>query len=163
MPDLRLATLLAIALASTPAGGATTIYKCAGAGDSVVYQDVPCAAGKELRNFTKDPPPVSVIPGTPVPGKAAPPEANPPRAERITTGKRTKTAESNAGERRFIAVGMSAAEVIQRIGKPDVNASNQRGKGQHWSYLPKAGDPDTTTTLTLVGGKVTDVERKVVR
>ena len=73
------------------------------------------------------------------------------------------TVESNAGERRFIAVGMTAAEVIQRIGKPDVNANNQRGKGQHWSYLPKDGDPATTTTLTLVGGKVTDVERKVVR
>jgi len=162
MPDLLLAILLASALAPTPAGAAPTIYKCAGAGDSVVYQDTPCAAGKELRNFTKDPPTVSVIPGTPVPGKAAPAAASPPRAERIATAKRAK-AESNAGERRFIAVGMTAAEVIQRIGKPDVNANNQRGKGQHWSYLPKDGDPDTTTTLTLVGGKVAGVERKVVR
>jgi len=162
MPDLLLAILLASALAPTPAGAAPTIYKCAGAGDSVVYQDTPCAAGKELRNFTKDPPTVSVIPGTPVPGKAAPAAASPPRAEWIATAKRAK-AESNAGERRFIAVGMTAAEVIQRIGKPDVNANNQRGKGQHWSYLPKDGDPDTTTTLTLVGGKVAGVERKVVR
>jgi hypothetical protein len=162
MPDLLLAILLASALAPTPAGAAPTIYKCAGAGDSVVYQDTPCAAGKELRNFTKDPPTVSVIPGTPLPGKAAPAAASPPRAERIATAKRAK-AESNAGERRFIAVGMTAAEVIQRIGKPDVNANNQRGKGQHWSYLPKDGDPDTTTTLTLVGGKVAGVERKVVR
>ena len=162
MPDLRIATLLATALALPPASAATTIYKCAGTGDTVVYQDAPCAAGKELRNFTKDPPTVSVIPGTPVPGKAAPAAASPPRAERIATAKRAK-AESNAGERRFIAVGMTAAEVIQRIGKPDVNANNQRGKGQHWSYLPKDGDPDTTTTLTLVGGKVAGVERKVVR
>ena len=162
MPDLLLAILLASALAPTPAGAAPTIYKCAGAGDSVVYQDTPCAAGKELRNFTKDPPTVSVIPGTPVPGRSAPAAASPPRTERIATAKRAK-AESNAGERRFIAVGMTAAEVIQRIGKPDVNANNQRGKGQHWSYLPKDGDPDTTTTLTLVGGKVAGVERKVVR
>lgn len=163
MPDLRFAMLLATALVLTPAGAATTIYKCAGAGDAVVYQDAPCAAGKELRNFTKDPPTVSVIPGTPVPGKTAPAATSPPRAERIATGKRTRAAGSNAGERRFIAVGMTAAEVIQRIGKPDVNASNQRGKGQHWSYLPKDGDPDTTTTLTMVGGKVSDVERKIVR
>jgi hypothetical protein len=58
---------------------------------------------------------------------------------------------------------MSQAEVIQRIGKPDVDARNQRGQGQRWSYLPNDGDPDTITTVTLVGGKVANVERKIVR
>ena len=159
---LLIATLLATAVALTPASAAATIYKCAGPADTVVYQDTACAAGKELRNFTKDPPTVSVFPGTPVPG-VAPAAATASRTERIATGKRVKATENNARERRFIAVGMTAAEVIQRIGKPDVNANGQRGKGQHWSYLPKDGDPDTTTTLTLVGGKVTDIERKVVR
>jgi hypothetical protein len=58
---------------------------------------------------------------------------------------------------------MSTAEVIQRIGKPDVDAHNLRGKGQRWSYMPKDGDLNTMTTVTLVGGRVSDVERKVVR
>ena len=88
-----------------------------------------------------------MIPGTPVSG-AKPAAAAAPRAERVTTGKRTKATESNAHERRFIAVGMTAAEVIERIGRPDLNGNSQRGKGQHWSYLPKEGDPNTTTTLS---------------
>jgi len=154
-------TLVAILLADTTAGAASTVYKCAGAGDAVVYQDVPCAPGRELRNFAKDPPALSVVPGTPVPG-APQPVAAPARAERAGAAKQTKAAGGNASERRFIAVGMTAAEVIQRIGKPDVNANSPRAKGQQWSYLPKDGDPDTTTTLTLVGGNVTDIERKVV-
>jgi hypothetical protein len=61
---------------------------------------------------------------------------------------------------------MSESEVIQRIGKPEVDAraSRKQGKdGKHWSYLPAAGDPDTITTLTIVGGRVANVERKVVR
>ena len=57
---------------------------------------------------------------------------------------------------------MSTAEVIERIGRPDVDARNQRGKGLRWSYLPKDGDPNTITTVTLVDGRVADVERKVV-
>ena len=67
---------------------------------------------------------------------------------------------------------MSESEVIRRIGKPEVDArgSRKQGKqgkegkeGKHWSYLPAAADPDTITTLTIVGGLVANVERKVVR
>ena len=57
---------------------------------------------------------------------------------------------------------MSAVEVVQRIGKPDIDGKNRRG-GQRWSYLPNEGDPNTITTLTLIDGKVADVERKIVR
>jgi hypothetical protein len=64
---------------------------------------------------------------------------------------------------------MSESEVIRRIGKPEMEArgSRKQGKqgkeGKHWSYLPAAADPDTITTLTIVGGLVANVERKVVR
>jgi hypothetical protein len=61
---------------------------------------------------------------------------------------------------------MSEAEVVRRIGKPEVDARSSRKQakdGKHWSYLPAAGDPDTVTTLTIVGGLVANVERKVVR
>jgi hypothetical protein len=165
MAVLSLLALLSMMLASTVAAAATGgVYKCSGDAATVVYQDAPCAPGKELRNFATDPPALSVIPGTPVPGAPAAPRT-------ATTGARTATAGAaraaagNAGkasERRLIQVGMSTAEVIQRIGRPDVDARNQRGKGYRWSYLPRDGDPDTITTVTMVGGRVADVERKVV-
>ena len=166
MAVLLLAAVLSTALAAAPGGTKTsTIYKCSGAADSVVYQDAPCAPGTELRNFATDPPTLSVIPGTPVPGATSAPRAA-AKPERVNTpsGSRTMSGRvSMANERRFIQVGMSQAEVIQRIGKPDVDAKNQRGRGQRWSYLPKDGDPKTITTVTLVNGQVANVERKVVQ
>jgi len=166
MAILLLAAVLSTALAATPGGTKTsTIYKCSGAAGSVVYQDAPCAPGTELRNFATDPPTLSVIPGTPVPGATSVPRAA-ARPERVNTssGSRTMSGRmSMANERRFIQVGMSEAEVIQRIGKPDIDAKNQRGRGQRWSYLPKDGDPKTITTVTLVNGQVANVERKVVQ
>ena len=69
---------------------------------------------------------------------------------------------TKASERRYIKVGMTTAEVVQRIGKPDVDARNQKGKGYRWSYLPRDDDPNTITTVTLVDGRVADVERKLV-
>jgi hypothetical protein len=167
MAILLLAAVLSTALAAAPGGTKTsTIYKCSGSSaGSVVYQDAPCAPGTELRNFATDPPTLSVIPGTPVPGATPTPRAA-AKPERVTTssGSRTMSGRvSMANDRRFIQVGMSEAEVIQRIGKPDIDAKNQRGRGQRWSYLPKDGDPKTITTVTLVDGQVANVERKVVQ
>ncbi len=76
---------------------------------------------------------------------------------------RTREQPANVRDRRYIRVGMTQAEVVARIGKPDIDAHGQRGKGQRWSYLPRGGDPNTITTVTLVDGRVADVERKVVR
>jgi Domain of unknown function (DUF4124) len=166
MAVLLPAVMLTAALAATPGGAATSaVFKCAGATGSVVYQDAPCAPGTELRNFATDPPALSVIPGIPVAGATTAPHAV-AKPVRVTSSSRSRTTAgntTNANERRFIQVGMSTAEVVQRIGKPDVDARNLRGKGQRWSYLPKDGDLNTMTTVTLVGGRVTDVERKVVR
>lgn len=159
MPILLLARLMAAALAAPPSGAPTaTVYKCTGEAGAVIYQDSPCAPGAELRNFSIDPPTLSVVPGTPGPG-AKPPSARP---ERAAPAEQRRSPGGNAADRRFIQLGMSEAEVIQRIGKPDVDARNQRGPGQRWSYLPKDGDPKTITTLTLIDGKVADVERKMV-
>jgi hypothetical protein len=76
-----------------------------------------------------------------------------------------KTSE-RASERRFIRTGMSESEVVRRIGKPEVDSSSGRNKrkdAKHWSYLPAPGDPDTVTTVTIVGGQVAEVERRIVR
>ena len=77
----------------------------------------------------------------------------------------------NAGERRFILPGLAAAEVRQRIGAPDhvVYKSSSYGKrpsrdaSQRWIYLPAADDPQTTTTVSVKGGMVLHVDRRVTR
>ena len=74
-----------------------------------------------------------------------------------------KVKGGNPAERKFIQAGMSEAEVILKIGRPEVEAKGRGKNGHRWSYMPTAGDPNTLTTLTLAGGKVTHVERKVVR
>lgn len=153
-------------------GGAhATLVKCRGEQGSVIYQDAPCPPGMELRNFDTDPPALSVVPGL----AAAPP---PVPAANASSAARTRASDSGrhppkpksgtgkAAERRFIRTGMSEAEVIRRIGKPEVDATTQRKQGKSaklWSYLPAPGDPDTITTITLAGGLVTGVERKIVR
>ena len=74
MPVLLLTLLLLTALAALRADAATSaVWKCAADGGDVVYQDAPCPAGKELRDFSIDPPTLSVVPGTAVPSaKPAP-------------------------------------------------------------------------------------------
>ena len=147
-----------------------TMVKCKADHGSVVYQDEPCKPGMELRNFDTDPATVSVVPGSPV--AATPPPAAAQRTRAAPAARRApeqKLSSGKAAERRFIRTGMSESEVIRRIGKPEVEArgSRKQGKqgkeGKHWSYLPAAADPDTITTLTIVGGLVANVERKVVR
>ena len=144
-----------------------TLVKCRGDGGSVVYQDQACKPGTELRNFDTDPATLSVVPGLRGTAPAVVMATQDRRSARA--GRRQpeqKIASGKAAERRFIRTGMSEAEVVRRIGRPEVSAGAGRkpGKdGKHWSYLPAAGDPDTITTVTIAGGSVTSVERKVVR
>jgi hypothetical protein len=165
MVVLLLAAIVSVALGATPGDTKTsTVFKCSGADGGVTYQDAPCAPGTELRNFATDPPSLSVIPGTPLPGASPTPAAVAKPARATTpTGSRTLTGHlTMATERRFIKVGMTQAEVLQRIGRPDIDASSQRAQGSRWSYLPRDGDPNTITTVTMVNGQVASVERKVV-
>ena len=147
-----------------------TMDKCKGDRGSVVYQDEPCKPGTELRNFDTDPATVSVVPGSPMAATPLPAVAQRSRAAPAARrAPEQKPSSGKAAERRFIRTGMSESEVIRRIGKPEVDTRGGRkqgkqGKeGKHWSYLPAAADPDTITTLTIVGGLVANVERKVVR
>ena len=157
---LALYALFALAAASPAAAG---LYKCA-KDQGIVYQDLPCPPGKQLRDLDADPPTLSILPGMPLP--AAPPtaesKASTPR-ERTTSVRATVHRAGNAADRRFIRAGMSEGEVIMRIGRPDVRTKGNGKGGQRWSYLPVAGDADTMTTLTLAGGKVVEVERRVSR
>jgi hypothetical protein len=166
MPLLLALSLLTLVLLGYQSAADATMVKCRGDQGSVVYQDEPCKPGMELRNFDTDPATVSVVPGSPV-AATPPPAAQRTRAAPVARrAPEPKLSSGKATERRFIRTGMSESEVIRRIGKPELDArsSRKQGKdGKHWSYLPAAGDPDTITTLTIVGGLVANVERKVVR
>ena len=167
MRSLLALSLLTCVLLGHQGTADATMVKCKGDRESVIYQDEPCKPGMELRNFDTDPATVSVVPGSPV--AANPPPAAAQRSRAATVARRApeqKPSSGKAEERRFIRTGMSESEVIRRIGKPEVDTrgSRKQGKeGKHWSYLPAAADPDTITTLTIVGGLVANVERKVVR
>jgi hypothetical protein len=160
--------LLMLLTSLTAPSAAAALVKCASDRGGVVYQDTPCPPGKELRDLEADPATLSVVPGTLVPmaSAAARSRDSSTRAlKTISTRTSARGAKSgNAAERRFIHNGMSEAEVIMRIGRPDVRSKGHgKSGGVRWSYLPVSGDADTLTTLTLAGGKVVDVERRVAR
>jgi hypothetical protein len=153
---LLLASVLAAAL---PAHAG--LYKCAADKGAVVYQDGPCASGRELRNLELDPAQLSVVPGTPVPRTVERREPTPKREKTRSIAIRTRG--GNATERRFLRTGMTAAEVVARVGRPDMQSSGRHKEGSQWSYLPTAGDADTLTTVTFASGTVARVERRIVR
>jgi len=171
MRDSLIQAILATAAAAMAAGGSgaalAAIYKCVDAdGKQPIYQDSPCPAGKELRNFDTDPAEVSVVPFRAVPGTATT-LAAPKDAKSPPVPKSARKTESAAGidvaERRFIVPGMSEGEVVARIGAPDMSSGGKGRKTSRWSYLPAPGDPQTITTVVFDYGKVIEVERKVVK
>jgi hypothetical protein len=74
---------------------------------------------------------------------------------------------SSAKERRFICVGMSEGEVLDKIGKPDTESFDSGGGAKEtvkrWTYLPAEGDPQTITTVVLKDGQVISVTRAISR
>jgi len=157
-----LAFALFATLAASPSGAA--LVKCADDRGRVIYQDSSCPSGKELRDLEANPATLSVVPGMKIPPATTtvkPSRSVRPTAIRVAAH---RNKQGNPAERRFIHNGMSEAEVIMRIGRPDVRSKGHgKAGGTRWSYLPAVGDADTLTTLTLAGGKVVDVERRVAR
>lgn len=162
----RVASCVALALACAAPHAQAQVYKCTGRGNVPVYQDRPCPAGLELRNFAVDPAEVSVLPMPPLPSARS----------RERTGERSATAEAGASrrasgraertrgdpsQRRYLSAGMQEGEVLARAGPPDMKSGG--GKASRWTYLPHPADAQTLTTVILEQGKVVDVERKVVR
>jgi len=162
-----LATTVAAAAAGLPGSASASVYKCMGdEGKQPIYQDSPCPAGRELRNFDTDPAELSVIPFRAVPGtstsQVAPKAAKTAPATKAER-KKDSAADVDITQRKFITPGMSEAEVVARIGTPDMTSGGKGRKTSRWSYLPAAGDAQTITTLVFDYGKVIEVERKVVK
>ena len=143
------------------------VYKCAGEGGRPVYQEMPCPPGKELRNFQSDPPEITVLPGTPKAELSAPPAP----AARAANGtkrdagpaKKAERVRGDPAERKHLRAGMQEGEVLARLGPPDATTGGKNGKLQRWSWFPAEGDPETVTTVTLMSGVVTSVERTLVK
>lgn len=166
-------------LASSPVHA--TIYKCLIEDGGVFYQDAPCAPGRELRDFDKDPANVSVVPfEQPAPaakstgrsaaatgkGAAATTSAKtgtPARVPKPESKPAKRVAErGDAGQRKFLRPGMSEGEVVARVGAPDMTSGGGR-KGVRWTYMPVAEDPNTITNLQFDNGRLVEIERKVLR
>jgi hypothetical protein len=163
MRALAFAVAVVLSLACVRGSAEASVFKCDADKGGVVYQDVPCGAGRELRNFDTDPPALTIIPASPA---TTAPAASARRSERADKSGRDSARQQaddhRAGERKFVRSGMSEAEVLHRLGRPDVTSGDRRS-GRRWAYLPRPGDPETMTTLTLQGGNVVDVDRKIVR
>lgn len=170
-------TALALALLA-PLPAIADLYKCVGDDSAPVYQDTPCRPGRELRDFQSDPATVSVVPfAKPAPAakSAAPAAAATPPPERTTRHKtfepkvlrhsgKPAVAPGKTAERRFLHAGMSEAEVLAKIGAPDIRSGgSSRKSGARWSYLPADGDPGMITTLHFQAGQVTQIDRQPSR
>lgn len=157
-----LAIIVALAAGLLAPVAQAQVYKCMDERRQPVYQDKPCAAGAEVRNFDTDPATVSVIPMRPVPGTTTRTVA-PPRVRNTPSGKAEKVRVGDPGERKYIHPGMNEGEVLARIGPADMTSGGKGRKLSRWTYMPVVGDLQTITTVVFDYGKVVEVERKVVK
>jgi hypothetical protein len=156
-----LAIAAAVAALALACGAHANVYKCQDKSGGITYQEEPCAAGRELRNFDDDPPDLSVIHDA---AARAPAAAAPPRDTRTLQGDKTiGKVNGDAAARKFVRAGMTEAEVLARIGRPDATSGASKSRQTRWSYLPAEGDPDTVTSITFSAGTVSEVSRKVVK
>ncbi len=159
---------VALAGAAVWLPAAAEVYKCAGPDRVPIYQDAPCPAGKELRNFQTDPPEITVLPAPQFTGEkaAAPTEVKRAPREKAPPPASAKAAEpkpATANERRFLRPGMTEGEVIARVGTPEVTSRSGKPATTRWTYLPADGDNETITVVTFANGVVADVVRKLVK
>jgi Domain of unknown function (DUF4124) len=163
---IALAASMLATLAGTSVARAD-VYKCAGDRGVPVYQEMPCAKGKELRNFQLDPPEITILPAQP--GGNITPAGKAPAAKAASDAKSNDAKQGksafagDASERKFVRTGMTEAEVLAKLGQPDMTVGGKNGNPVRWTYMPAPGDPETITSVTLKKGTVTEVDRKAVR
>jgi hypothetical protein len=162
--------MIATLACTLPRPASASVLRCTTADGRVSYQDSSCPDGARGK-------PIDATPNRGfqfADAQQIRKTMRPPPEERqrpVRASKAKVRVAMNAGERRFITAGLTAAEVRQRIGAPDhivyptsaTARRRSRDASQRWVYLPALDDPQTTTTLSVKGGVVTHVERKVTR
>jgi hypothetical protein len=162
MRAIAMIVAVSMPVAADPGPGGP--YKCSGESGRVVYQEAPCETGRTLRDLSRWPSGLSVIPLERPAGAAAPAPSRPVRA--AVTGKDRDRGKSraafDASERRHVHEGQSEGEVLARLGAPDMQAG-KTGRRMRWTYLPAPADPQTVTLVHFEDGKVKEVERRTLR
>ena len=114
-----------------------------------------------------DPPEITILPAQRRPGTAPADvirEVPPKNAKTDRDAKVAKSGNSvSAAERAHLRVGMTEAEVLARVGSPDVTVGAKGTPTPRWTYMPAPGDPETTTMLQFNKGVLVDIDRKVVK
>lgn len=173
--------LTLLVLGAAGAVAAAGVHKCVDSG-RITYSGVACPPGAST--VPGPLPPINVI-SAPDPDKSSLPDAK--LSRRSTRGaapaenpRRARSSSARAppagqaAERRFVSMGMSDAEVIARVGRPDRvlggtggsiggRPGSGRGARSRWLYLPAPGDSDSMTVVELEGSVVVNVERRLVR
>ncbi len=153
-------------LAAAPT--AATVHLCRDSAGRSAYQSEPCPAGTLVRSIEEDRS-LNVLPSSPGPVTKPASESRPTGEihKKSSASKKARAVGGDPAERRFLREGMDEAEVLHKIGTPDVRgtgpAPSGRGKAKRWTYLPDPGDPQTITTVFFRDGKVLAIERKVAR
>ena len=151
-----LAALVVCAIA--PVAASAEVYKCRGDGARPVYQEMPCPAGQELRNFQVDPALVPFDLDSTVNGRASKDNGHDKTAK-----PRTEKPKGDPAERGHLHTGMTEGEVLTRVGPPNATTGQKNAKLVRWTWFPVEGDPETVTTVTLSSGVVVNVDRMHVK
>ncbi len=165
---IALKSLVAALPVLLPAVALADVYKCAGEGGAPVYQEMPVPAGEGAAQLPDGPAGDHHI------APARSPDAG---ARRCAEGSRRATARpaptrspaksapspAMPPSASIVRLGMTEAEVLARLGPPDMTTGGKNGGAGRWTYMPAPGDPETITSLTFTKGVVTDIERKVVK
>ena len=147
-------------LAGEASRSAAAVHKCAGAAGTV-YQDRPCQDGA-ARDLGVDDASLSVLPA-PRPARTVERREPVPKPSRQAGARRRAPAhEGNPAERRHLRVGMTEAEVIARVGPPDLTTGKGR-RHARWTWMPVPGDPDTITVVLFDVGRAVEIERTIVK
>jgi hypothetical protein len=161
---VKLASILRLAAAlggiAATAADADGPYKCAGIDRVPVYQQQPCDAGRELRNLADSPSSVSVIPFAQPASPTPPSKAAREKAVKAATKEKPRHS-GDASERRHVKEGMTEGEVLSKLGAPDLQSG--RARLMRWTYLPTPADVQTVTVVRFEDGKVTNVDRRILR
>lgn len=155
-----------LALLCAPAG-ATTLYLCRDGNDGQIYQSDPCPKGALIRTIEEDAR-IDTVPAPRAGSSAKTPAARGASDTRAgARSRRQATPAGDAAERAYVREGMDEAQVLLRIGPPNLRSTGRAPSGHgrvvRWVYLPATGDADTITTVMMQGGLVVAVERKLSR
>jgi len=157
---MRIILILIASLALAPAAIAE-VYKWVDSNGKVHYGDTPPANARAtpVDMTSSGPSRAGQVPATAAAEQASQPPAQPPIQISIapeTPAPQPATRGMDFGVYIMLRVGMSEGELLGIAGEPDLRRRSRAT--DIYTYLPTAADP-FTTTITLVRGRVNEIDR----